>query len=83
MKGSALLAPFAAGKSALRTLTQSLAREFNPKGVHISHVIIDGLIDTAMTADFMKDQGPDAKISPETVCCFDIDETFMHLLMRT
>ncbi|CAO2191795.1 unnamed protein product [Urochloa humidicola] len=32
------------GKFALRGLSQSLAREFHPAGVHIAHVIIDGVI---------------------------------------
>ncbi|XP_062191464.1 uncharacterized protein LOC133895280 isoform X5 [Phragmites australis] len=32
------------GKFALRGLSQSLAKEFQPAGVHIAHVIIDGVI---------------------------------------
>lgn len=32
------------GKFALRGLSQCLAREFQPLGVHIAHVIIDGLV---------------------------------------
>jgi NAD(P)-dependent dehydrogenase (short-subunit alcohol dehydrogenase family) len=32
------------GKFALRGLSQSLAREFQPAGVHIAHMIIDGAI---------------------------------------
>ncbi|CAL5005734.1 unnamed protein product [Urochloa decumbens] len=32
------------GKFALRGLSQSLAREFQPAGVHIAHVIVDGVI---------------------------------------
>ncbi|TVU05552.1 hypothetical protein EJB05_48718, partial [Eragrostis curvula] len=32
------------GKFALRGLSQSLAKEFHPAGVHIAHVIIDGVI---------------------------------------
>ena len=44
MRGGAKFGPFAAGKFALRALTQSIAREFHPKGVHCAHFIIDGLI---------------------------------------
>jgi hypothetical protein len=29
----------------LRSLSQSLAREFGPQGVHVAHVVIDGGID--------------------------------------
>lgn len=32
------------GKFALRALSQCLAKEFQPQGVHIAHIIIDGLI---------------------------------------
>ncbi|KAJ9170726.1 hypothetical protein P3X46_018815 [Hevea brasiliensis] len=32
------------GKFALRALSQCLAREFQPLGVHIAHVIIDGVV---------------------------------------
>ena len=46
VRGSAQFASFASGKFALRGTTQSLAREFGPKGVHVAHAIIDGVIDT-------------------------------------
>jgi NAD(P)-dependent dehydrogenase (short-subunit alcohol dehydrogenase family) len=36
---------FAAAKSALRALAQGMAREFGPQGIHVIHVIIDGVID--------------------------------------
>lgn len=32
------------GKFAMRALSQCLAREFQPQGVHVAHVIIDGVI---------------------------------------
>ncbi len=44
LRGKANFAAFAAGKGALRMLAQSLAREFGPQGIHIAHVIIDGVI---------------------------------------
>ena len=43
-RGSAGFAPFAAAKFALRGLAQSLAREFGPRGIHVAHVLVDGLI---------------------------------------
>jgi NAD(P)-dependent dehydrogenase (short-subunit alcohol dehydrogenase family) len=45
MRGSANLSAFASAKFALRGLAQELAREFGPKGVHVAHVVIDGLIE--------------------------------------
>ena len=44
LRGSARFSPFAAAKGALRMMAQSLAREFGPKGIHVAHVIIDGVI---------------------------------------
>ena len=42
VKGYAKSAPFAMGKFALRGLSQSLAREFQPQGIHVAHFVIDG-----------------------------------------
>ena len=66
MKGSAMCSSFATGKFAMRALAQSLAREFGPKGVHVAHAIIDGVIDIERTKDWKFD-APDAKISPHSV----------------
>jgi NAD(P)-dependent dehydrogenase (short-subunit alcohol dehydrogenase family) len=44
VKGFALSAGFAMAKFALRGLAQSMARELQPKGIHVAHVIIDGAI---------------------------------------
>lgn len=67
IRGSANCAAFATGKFALRALSQSLAREFGPQGVHVSHVIVDGVIDIPRTKAWKFDH-PDAKLSPEAVC---------------
>ena len=45
LRGGAKFAAFAASKAALRSLAQSVAREFGPQGVHVAHVVIDGGID--------------------------------------
>lgn len=67
VRGSATFATFATGKFALRALSQSLAREFGPQGVHVAHVIVDGVIDIPRTKEW-KFPHPDAKLSPEAVC---------------
>lgn len=36
---------FASAKFALRALAQGMAREFGPQGVHVIHVVLDGVID--------------------------------------
>jgi len=43
-RGSTNFSPFASAKFALRGLAQSLAREFQSKGIHIVHPILDGII---------------------------------------
>lgn len=48
-RGAAQFSAFASAKFALRGLAQSLAREYGPKGVHVAHVILDGLIDEPQT----------------------------------
>jgi len=45
IRGSARFAGLAVGKFGLRALAQSMARELGPMGIHVAHVIIDGVID--------------------------------------
>lgn len=68
MKASAKFASFAAGKFALRALSQSIAKEFGPRGVHVAHVIVDGLVDTPMAKKLGLGSGvEDGRISTEEV----------------
>lgn len=55
LRGGANFAAFAGAKHALRALTQSMARELGPLGIHVAHVVVDGAIDTA----FIRDNFPD------------------------
>ena len=68
IKGSAQFGSFAAGKFALRALGQSLAREFGPQGVHVAHIILDGVIDIPRTKHYNVNEGKeDGKIDPKAV----------------
>lgn len=51
LRGGPRFSAFASAKFALRGLTQSLAREYQPAGVHVAHVILDGIIDTPRSRD--------------------------------
>jgi NAD(P)-dependent dehydrogenase (short-subunit alcohol dehydrogenase family) len=42
MRGKPWFAAFSAAKGGLRNLAQSLARDFQPRGIHVGHVVIDG-----------------------------------------
>jgi NAD(P)-dependent dehydrogenase (short-subunit alcohol dehydrogenase family) len=81
------MSSFSTFKFALRAMSASLAKEFGPKGVHVGHAIIDGVIDIPKTKQWLKDAGADAKINPDAVSSitygwlFDADD--VRLLMRT
>ena len=42
LRGKPGFAQFAAAKAGLRMISQSMAREYGAKGVHVAHVVIDG-----------------------------------------
>ena len=56
LRGSSGFCAFAGAKHALRALSQSMARELGPQGLHIAHVVIDGAIDTAFIAEMFPDR---------------------------
>ena len=62
---------FAAAKSAERSLAQGLAKEFGPQGIHVAHVIIDGIIDgdkvNLRFPDFAKSKGEDGKLNIDSI----------------
>jgi NAD(P)-dependent dehydrogenase (short-subunit alcohol dehydrogenase family) len=71
VRGAAGFAAFAGGKAALRALAQSMARELGPKGLHVAHVIVDGMIDTAFTraqfAEHVAAVGTQGILNPEHI----------------
>lgn len=80
VKSNAQMASFATGKWALRALSQSLAKEFGPQGVHVAHAIIDGVIDIPRTKELLKQLGPEAKLSAEGIAN---DYWWLHTQPRT
>jgi NAD(P)-dependent dehydrogenase (short-subunit alcohol dehydrogenase family) len=42
LRGKPGFAQFAAAKAGLRMISQSMAREYGPLGIHVAHVIVDG-----------------------------------------
>ena len=54
---------------ARRALAQSLAREFGPRGVHVAHAVVDGVIDIPRTQSYTNVNGgaEDGKISADAV----------------
>jgi len=66
VKGFAGSAPFAMGKFALRGLGQSLARELQPQGIHVAHVVIDGAIRNPARGGEPAD-APDSHLDPDAI----------------
>ena len=55
-RGGAKSAAFAAAKAAQRSLAESMARHLWPAGIHVSLLIIDGVIDLERTRQRMPDK---------------------------
>lgn len=72
VKGYAHSAPFAMGKFALRALAQSAARELGPKGVHVAHFIIDGVVRSAARSD-----PADTTLDPDAIA-----QTYLDVLRQ-
>ncbi len=73
LRGGARFAALASPKFALRGLAQSLAREFQPQGIHVAHVILDGIIESERSRERHK-IAPDKMMRPE-----DIAAEYWHL----
>jgi NAD(P)-dependent dehydrogenase (short-subunit alcohol dehydrogenase family) len=75
IKGYAQSAPFAMGKFALRGLAQSMARELQPHGIHVAHVVIDGGIRSGRRAE--PPDKPDSMLDPDAIAA-----SYLHLLQQ-
>ncbi len=74
LRGGAGFANLAVPKFGLRALAQSMARELDPKGVHVAHVIIDGQIESEGHAGLLAQRGPDSLLPPDAIA-----ETYYQL----
>ncbi|MBX3607650.1 MAG: SDR family NAD(P)-dependent oxidoreductase [Piscinibacter sp.] len=71
LRGSAGFAAFAVAKFGLRALAQSMARELGPQGLHVAHVVVDGMIATG------DDPGEEGRMRPE-----DIAQAYLQLHLQ-
>jgi len=65
IKGFPSSAAFAVGKFGLLALAESMARELQPKGIHVAHFIIDGVIGR---------DSKDSKLDPDAIA-----ETYLQV----
>ncbi len=71
LRGAAGHAAFSAAKAGLRMVAESAAREYGPQGVHVGHVIVDGLIDGEAVRgafpDLVESKGDDGLLAPDAI----------------
>lgn len=71
LRGGVGFSAFAGGKAALRALAQSMAREFGPQGLHVAHIIVDGVIDSERVRTTQPERvatlGPHGLIKPDSI----------------
>ncbi len=77
VKGYAQSAAFAMGKFALRGLAQSLARELQPKGIHVAHFVIDGGVHNPQRGRSEEPARPDGLLAPAAIA-----QTYMAVLKQ-
>lgn len=67
LRGKPGFAGFAPTKAAQRILAESMARDLGPKGVHVSYIVIDAVIDVPWTRQRYKDAADDFFIKPAAI----------------
>ncbi|MGD0072771.1 MAG: SDR family NAD(P)-dependent oxidoreductase [Candidatus Binataceae bacterium] len=72
VKAGARSAAFGPAKFALRGLAQSMARDLGPKGVHVAHINVDGVID--IPGRSFPGFKPEDMLKPDAIA-----ETYWHL----
>jgi NAD(P)-dependent dehydrogenase (short-subunit alcohol dehydrogenase family) len=77
LRGRTSFAGFAPTKAAQRILTEAMARELGPKGVHVAYIIIDAVIDVPWTRERFKGKPDDFFIKPAAIA-----EEAWHLIQQ-
>ncbi|NQV44691.1 MAG: SDR family NAD(P)-dependent oxidoreductase [Rhodospirillales bacterium] len=66
-RGGARFHNLAVPKFGLRALAQSMARELGPQGIHIGHMVIDGLILSGKHAETAVERGEETLLNPDSI----------------
>jgi NAD(P)-dependent dehydrogenase (short-subunit alcohol dehydrogenase family) len=66
-RGMPRTAAFAPAKAAQRSLAESMARQLWPAGIHVSLIIIDGVIDLERTRERMPDKPDEFFLKPDDI----------------
>jgi len=76
-RGAPKTPAFAPAKFAVRALAQSLAKDYGPKGIHVFHCVIDGVVSQPRTKSwFSADKPAHEFLSPDTIAqhYFDVSK---------
>jgi len=66
-RGAARTAAFAPAKAAQRSLAESMARSLGPAGIHVSLIVIDGVVDLPRTRQRLPDKPDEFFVRPDDV----------------
>ena len=67
LRGGANFAAFASAKAAQRSLAQSLARHLGKENIHVSYVVVDGVIDIPRTREFLPDRADEEFLDADDI----------------
>lgn len=76
VKPGANFAGFGSSKFALRGFAQAIARELGPQGIHVAHVLIDGIINTQRTRETFEVSEANC-LHPDAIA-----ESYLHLIRQ-
>lgn len=78
IRGKPGFAHFSAAKAGLRMISQSMAREYGPLGIHVAHVVVDGGIDgdrlRTRAPQLLNERGEDGLLDIAAIA-----ETYWHI----
>lgn len=77
-RGVPLTTAFAPAKAAQRSLAESMARYLWPYGVHVSLIVVDGVVDLPRTRRLMKDKPDSFFVRPDDVAAIAVQLTEQH-----
>jgi NAD(P)-dependent dehydrogenase (short-subunit alcohol dehydrogenase family) len=67
IRGKANFAGFAPTKAAQRILSESMARDLGPRGIHVAYVLIDAVIDVPRMRERLRDAPDEFFIKPAAI----------------
>lgn len=76
LRGGEKFSAFSSAKFALRGLTQSLARCYQSQGLHIVHVVLDGIVNTVKSRELHNME------SESMMSAYDIAEVYWQLIQQ-